>query len=138
MRRYLVVAHRTLGGQHLLDEVRARLEAGPCQFYLLVPVHHPAGQNWTEGQLEAAARQSLEDGLARFRELGADVDGEVGDANPVYAIETVTRDRAFDEIILSTLPAGPSRWLKLDVPTRVARQFRMPVTHLVAEPESVS
>jgi hypothetical protein len=136
MRRYLVVAHRTLGGQHLLDEVARRRAEGPCHFHLLVPGHHPLGHNWTEHEVEEQAGKVLEAGLASFAEAGADVTGETGDTNPVYAIDTVLRREHFDEIILSTLPAGPSRWLKVDVPSRIRRQFNLPLTHLVAEEES--
>jgi hypothetical protein len=137
MRRHLVVAHRTLGGAHLGEAVRARLDAGPCQFHLLVPVHHPTDHVWTEHEVEQEAQRVLDAGLARFAELGAEASGEVGDANPVYAIDAVLRREPFDEIILSTLPPGPSRWLKLDVPSRVAREFSLPVVHLVAAPESI-
>ncbi|MGH9243383.1 MAG: hypothetical protein ACRD29_03510 [Acidimicrobiales bacterium] len=135
MRRYLVVAHRTVGGQHLLDEVKRRLADGPCEFHLLVPAHHPLDHNWTEHEVEEQAKRVLGTAVDRFRDAGVNVTGEIGDPNPVYAIDGVLRGQPFDEIILSTLPPGPSRWLKLDVPSRVARQFSVPVTHLVAEEE---
>jgi hypothetical protein len=138
MHRYLVVAHRTLGGAHLADEVRARLEAGPCSFHLVVPVHHPMGA-WSDHDAEAMTTKVLEAGLEQFRSLGAEVTGEMGDANPVYAVDTVLRREpgTFDSIILSTLPVGPSRWLKWDVPNRMARVSGLPVVHVVAERERV-
>jgi hypothetical protein len=136
--RYLVVAHRTLGGPHLTDEVQRRMAEGPCQFHLLVPCHHPPTHTWTDHEVEEEARRALEAGLARFRSLGADVTGEIGDVNPVYAVDGVLRRERFDEIILSTLAPGPSRWLKVDVPSRMRRQFSLPITHLVAEPEAAS
>lgn len=135
MRRYLVVAHKTLGGQHLLNEVQRRMAEGPCEFHLLVPCQHPHDHNWTDHEIEQQATRALETGLARFREAGAEATGEVGDPNPVYAIDGVLRQQHFDEIILSTLPVGVSRWLKVDVPSRIRRQFNLPLTHLIAEPE---
>jgi hypothetical protein len=129
--RYLIVAHKTLGGDHLLDHVKACMAKGPCTFHLLVPVVHPTNHAWTEAEVEMAARERLEEGLARFRHAGAEVTGEVGDVNPVSAIGDVLRRDQIDEIILSTLPPGPSRWLKMDVPHRVERQFPVPLTHLV-------
>ncbi|MGH9185588.1 MAG: hypothetical protein ACRD0U_07220 [Acidimicrobiales bacterium] len=139
MRRYLVVAHRTLGGSQLLDEIRRRVEAGSCQFHLVVPVYHPRDHRWTDHEVEAEAQRVLDTGTQRLRDLGAEeVTGEIGDANPIYAIETALRDHQCDEIIVSTLPAGPSRWLKLDVPTRIAKEFKLPLTHVVAQPETVS
>lgn len=140
MRRYLVVAHRTLGGAHLLDHLLALREDGPCRFHLLVPEAHPMG-SWSDGEVRAAAQRRLREGLDRLHESGIVADGEVGDANPVYAIGVVLRREgtdSFSGIVLSTLPAGPSRWLKLDVPARVRREFwQLPVTHLVAEHETV-
>ena len=141
MRRILVVAHRTLGGDHLLDEVRRKLEEGGCSFHLVVPEDHSGVGSWTEGEVHAAAQRVLEAGLTRFRELdrtgAVDFTGEVGDSNPVNAVELVTyRGETFDEIILSTLPPGPSRWLHQDVPARMRRHFAVPITHVVAERET--
>ncbi|MGH9120095.1 MAG: hypothetical protein ACRD0A_20175 [Acidimicrobiales bacterium] len=136
MRRYLVVAHRTLGGQHLIDEAQRRMAEGPCRFHLLVPCHHPHDHSWSDHEIEEQARRVLDAGLERFTAIGAVVDGEVGDTNPVYAVDGLLRREHFDEIILSTLPAGPSRWLKVDVLSRMRRQFALPITHLVAEPET--
>ena len=137
MRRYLIVAHKTLGGDHLVEHVRSLREAGPCRFLLLVPVQHPSDHAWTEGEVNAAARKRLQEGLDRFHEEGIIADGEIGDANPVYAVSTVVRREgpdAFAGIVLSTLPAGPSRWLHWDVPSRMRREHPdIPITHLVAE-----
>jgi hypothetical protein len=137
MRRYLVVAHRTLMGPHVQEYVRACMAQGSCSFHLVVPVYHPSSGAWTDGKIEAVARTRLAEGIDAFRSIGAEVGGEVGDANVVYAISAALRnvDYEADEIVLSTLPPGPSKWLKLDVPSRVRREFDLPVTHLVAESE---
>lgn len=117
MRRYLVVANQTLGGEHLLERVRECLAEGECSFHVLVPAtftHEHAFHS--EGEARAGARCRLETALARFREAGATADGEIGGINPLYSIEDVLRRGEFDEIILSTLPPGPSRWLRQDLP----------------------
>jgi len=136
MPRYLIVAHRTLGGAHLMEHVKALRAAGPCRFHLLVPVEHPMGA-WSDGEVQAAARRTLQAGLDAFHEERIIADGEIGDPNPVYAVGVVLRregEDAFDGIILSTLPAGPSRWLHLDVPSRMRKEFPdIEITHLVAE-----
>lgn len=132
--RYLVVAHRTLGSPSLTEEIRARHQAAPSTFHLLVPVAHPSGHMWTEAEVERAARSALDHALDDLRSEGIDATGEIGDVNPLYAIHTLfRRDGDFDEILLSTLPSGPSRWLKWDVPTRVRTQFDLPVSHVVTE-----
>ena len=137
MRRYLVVANQTLGGSHLVDVVRARLRSGPCRFHILVPaspIHERA--TWVEGEAHGVALGRLRTGLERFRQMGADADGEVGDQRPMDAIDDALRESGpFDEIIISTLPPGRSRWLKLDLPHRVEAAFGVPVTHLIGQPE---
>jgi len=137
MRSYLVVANQTLGGEHLIQRVRQCLAEGPCRYHIVVPAT-PQGEllTWTEGRSTAIAQDRLDRALARFRDLGAEADGEVGDKNPILAIQDALRHGAFDEIILSTLPPGISRWLKLDLPSRVAARFNLPVTHLVVETEA--
>jgi hypothetical protein len=138
MRTVLVVAHRTLVGDALLAEVTDLVGSGSCRFHLLVPVHHPSGHVWTDGEVEAAARKRLDEGLARFRELGAEVTGEVGDANPVEAVlGWLRRGNHADEIVLSTLHPRVSQWLKWDVLNRLQRQVRAPVTHVVYDEERV-
>lgn len=140
MRRYLVVAHRTLGGPHLLEHLRERSEEEPTRFHLLVPAEHPE-HAWTEGSIRAAAEERLGEGLAQMTEAGLDVDGEAGDANPVYAVGVVLRregPETFAGVIVSTLPTSVSRWLRIDVPHRLRREHpQMPITHLVAAPAAV-
>jgi len=140
MERYLVVANRTLGGEHLLEEVRHRLSTGACRFHVVVPVT-PVSEHgmWNEGHSRIEAEKRLEVELTRLRELGAEVTGTLGDPSPVLAIrDALMRQGSFDGIILSTLPPGASRWLKLDLPHRVERDFALPVTHVIAEAERVS
>lgn len=134
MHKYLVVANQTLAGEHLVKEVRARLSAGRCHFHLLVPATHPDDHAvWTEGEAQAIARQNLSRALEVFRKLGANVDGEIGDEQPLTAIKDVLREQEFDEIILSTLPPGISKWLGMDLISRVERGFAIPVTHVVGD-----
>ncbi len=134
MQRFLVVANQTLGGGHLIAEVRARLAHGPCHFHILVPASPPGDHaTYTEGEAEAIAKRNLAQALEKFRKLGAKADGEVGDENALGAIGDVLREQEFDEIILSTLPPGISRWLGQDLVSRVERSFAIPVTHVVGE-----
>jgi GABA permease len=133
MGRYLVVANRTLGGDHLIDALRQRIGHGECAIHVLVPASHTStGAFWTEGEAMAHAQEQLDHAMARFRELGCEVTGEVGDASPVRAVGDVLLHDSFDEIILSTLPPGPSRWLRQDVVHRLQRGVDIPVTHVVA------
>ena len=138
MHRYLVVAHKTLGGDHLIDELHRRRETDPyCTFHLVVPEHHPSFRGWGEHDVMIAARQALDEMLDRLAMMRIGATGEVGDSNPVYAVGVVLRREgadSFDGLILSTLPRGISRWWKFDVPRRMAAEYPdLPMTHLVAE-----
>jgi hypothetical protein len=136
MRRYLIVANQTLGGEHLLEHVRERVDGDePAAFHVLVPATAHEHVFHSEGEARAIAQRRLDGAIARFGELGVTVTGEVGDANPYYAIADVLRRGTFDEIILSTLPLGPSRWLRQDLPHRLRRVTHTPVVHVVAPAE---
>ena len=135
MRRYLVIANRTLCEQHLLDEVHRRRVAEPgCRFHLVVPASHPNG-TFTDEQCWRMAEERLAEALDTLAAGGISATGEVGDANPVYAVgDVLLREIGrFDEIILSTLPVGSSKWLSQNVVRRLRRSTGLPVTHVIAE-----
>jgi len=131
---YLVVANRTLPGEELASAVRERIGIGDRTFYVVVPltpVSH--GMLVDESESAEAAQARLEAFLAALRGQGVEADGEIGDPDPVEAVRDVIRVRDADEIILSTLPAGVSRWLQRDVPSRLARAVDLPVTVITQE-----
>lgn len=134
VRRILVIANQTACSQPLLDMVIERIGDGSAQVTLLVPATHPGGQaTWTEGGAHRAAEQRLREAADRFRSAGIEIQGVVGDANPVTAVGDLLIDRRFDEIVLSTLPPGVSRWLKMDAESRLAKRHGLPVTAVVGE-----
>jgi hypothetical protein len=112
--------------------VRALGPPDECRLHLVVPVRHPTDHAWSDGEVEAAARAKLDEGLTAFRALGCEVTGEVGDANPVYAVTTALRSTPLpcDGVVVSTLPSAVSRWLHLDVVSRLRREVELPVTHV--------
>jgi hypothetical protein len=121
----LIVANRTAATPGLLAEVRERVARGPCRFTLLVP--RPF---WDPDTEESAI--TLELALPLLEEAaGADVQGMIGDSEPLAAIQDALNLRGFHEVILSTLPARVSRWLKLDLPSKVSG-LGVPVTTVTA------
>ena len=131
--KVLVVANQTACGDELLEAVRARMAAGPCRFTLLVPATPPAEHaTWTEGDAKAIARARMSAAVERFLAEGAAVEGMIGDPNPVRAIDDVLIEHPHDEILLSTLPPGISRWLNKDLPHRVEQRFALPVTTVIS------
>jgi hypothetical protein len=146
MARHLILANQTLGGAELERAVRERVEQGGASFYVVVPEIAPYKEatSW-EGdprlrgsftppgfeppeQARERARHRLDRLVELITAAGGEADGEVGQNDPVAALENVLERQAFDEIIISTLPVGLSRWLKMDLPARIARVTDLPVT----------
>ena len=71
--------------------------------------------------------------LARLREGGVNARGEVGDAEPLQAIEDALRTFGADEIIISTHPEGRSHWLERGVVQEARERFVVPITHVVVD-----
>ncbi len=123
--RVLIVAHRTAATPLLLNAVRARARRSPCSFTLLVPRPY-----WDPDTDEAAA--TLELAIPLLEEaVGGHVDGIVGDVDPYIAVQEAVTGMGVDEIIISTLPARVSHWLRRDLPHR-AEEFGLPVTVVTA------
>ena len=135
-KRVLLVANRTALTPALRAEVLKRTADGPVSFHLLVPAS-PSGLHRVVDPEVAGreeAKQRMEEALAVLGEAsGAEVTGEVGDADPIAAMHDVLNVRDFDEIVISTLPKRVSRWLKVDLPSK-ARGFGLPVTHVESMP----
>jgi hypothetical protein len=128
-RRILIVAYRTAGTPGLLHEVRSRANQEPCRFVLLVPRPY-----WDPETEEAAL--TLELAIPLLEEAaGGRVEGLIGDADPLVAARETLEREPFDEVIVSTLPARVSHWLRRDVPSRV-EQLGVPVTVVTARPSS--
>jgi hypothetical protein len=130
----LVVAHQTAATQGLLDAVRERSQRGPAKFHLVVP-RMPHGMHKLvdpQDTGEDEAQHVLEAALPKLSEAaGSEVTGALGDSEPLMAIHDAVNLGSYDEIIISTLPLGISRWLKLDLISK-AKGIGLPVTHVEA------
>lgn len=131
--RILIVAHRTAATPVLLDAVRLRAEEGDCEFTLLVPNVPLALRRAEDTESEQEAQMILDLALPLLEEAcGQPVTGVVGDANPLSAVaDAVNRYGPFDEVILSTLPRRVSRWLRTNLPSKLAG-LGLPVTTVTA------
>ncbi len=121
--RVLVVAHRTAATPPLLDAVRERAARGPATFTLLVPnsAHGLHKVVDAEDQDANEAQGVLDHALPLLTEAaGASVEGMVGDPDPSAAIQDAINLHGFDEVILSTLSPKVSRWLRLDLPSKIS------------------
>ena len=138
--RVLVVAHKTAATQPLLDAVRERARRGPCTFTLLVPnaTHGLHKVVDPEDQGASEAQTVIDQALPRLSEAaGAPVEGIVGDPDPGAAVQDAINLHGFDEVIISTLSARLSRWLKLDLPSKVSG-MGLPVTTVTPADDAVA
>src|SRR5437763_5694108 len=127
--KVLVVAHQTAATAPLIECVRERAQKGSARFHLVVP-RHPHGMHKVvdpQDTGEDVAQEVLADALPKLSSAaGSEVTGGIGDAEPLMAIEDAVNLGRHDEIIISTLPLGISRWLKLDLISK-ARGLGLPV-----------
>lgn len=139
MRAVLIVANQTLTSRSLGEAIAERLAGGPLRAHVVVPLVPVGGRlTWDERASREAAGTRLDEVLERLRGLGVEADGEIGDRDPVSAVRDALRGRDVDEVIVSTLPKGLSRWLGEDVPSRLRDSVRVPVTVVTQAPEDAS
>jgi len=137
-RRILVIANETVGGRTLREEVERRSEGYRAHVLVVCPALNSPLRHWVsdEDQARAAAQERLSNSLARLAEEGIDARGEVGDGEPLQAIEDALRSFGADEIIISTHPEGRSQWLERGVVSGARTRFDVPITHVVVDLEA--
>jgi hypothetical protein len=130
----LVVANRTAGSDELLEALRERAARGPATFHLVVPAT-ARGVSWVADMNAGTtdAEHDLEGALERLRAAGLEIDGQIGDPDPVAAVQDAANQGSYDEMIVSTLHKHVSKWLKLDLPSKAAHATGLPVTHVEAQ-----
>lgn len=136
----LVVAHHTAATPDLLSAVRERAQRGPVKFHLVVP-RQPVGMAKVLNPHDTGhddARDVLAQALPKLSEAaGSEVTGSVGDSEPLMAIQDAVHLGHYNEIIISTLPLGISRWMRLDLISK-ARALGLPVQHVAADAGAVA
>ncbi len=137
-RRILVIANETVGGGPLREEIRRRSEGYDEQVLVITPALNSPLRHWASDEDGARkdAQERLNASLARLREVGIDAKGEVGDAEPLQAMEDALRLFGADEIIISTHPEGRSHWLERGIVDAARERFAVPITHVVVDLEA--
>ncbi len=138
-RRVLVVANETVGGEELLSAISTLALSERTQFRVVCPALNSRVRTFTsdEDPARAAAQERLDAMLARLASVGIEAQGEVGDGDPLVAVDDAVRTFGPNEIIISTHPPGRSNWLERGVVDSVRARYDVPVTHVVVDLEGV-
>jgi len=136
--RVLVVANETVAGRKLHDAVRRATLGKPSQVLVVSPALNSPLRHFVsdEDKARRAAQERLNGSLHALADAGIDARGEVGDADPLQAIEDALRTFGADEIIISTHPEGRSNWLEKGVVSGTQQRFTVPITHVVVDLEA--
>jgi len=137
-RRILVVANETVGGDELFAAIRQRAEDTDEHVLVVCPALNSQLRTWAsdEDGARAAAQARLDVSLARLAAAGVQARGEVGDGDPLQAIDDALRTFGADEIVISTHPEGRSHWLERGVVDAARERFPVPISHVVVDLEA--
>jgi len=135
MSEILVVANETLGGRKLRELLEQKAKVNPSlQVRLVIPQSRPRrGSVIYLQSVRDAAQVRLDLALSVLEELGFEATGEVGDSDPFHATMDAIAERKPDEIVISTLPATASGWLRRDLVERVAEASGIAVQHVISD-----
>ncbi|HZT91988.1 MAG TPA: hypothetical protein VFA05_08120 [Gaiellaceae bacterium] len=133
--RILVVANETVGGPELRSEIEQRAGNEHAKVLVVAPALNSPLRHWAsdEDDARAAAQARVERSVESLRAVGIDASGEVGDGDPLQAIEDAIRTFRPDELIVSTHPEGKSHWLERGVVAEARSRFALPLTHVVVD-----
>jgi hypothetical protein len=137
-RHILVIANEALGGEELLTLLREKAEGVREQVLVVSPALNTHVRHWAsdEDGARAAAQERLDTSLAELRRYGVAARGEIGDDDPLQAIEDALRTFGADEIVIATHPEGRSNWLERNVVGLATERFDAPITHVVVDVEA--
>jgi hypothetical protein len=133
-----VVANETVGGEALMSAIGELAVSARTQFLVVCPALNSRLKTWTsdEDPARAAAQKRLDATISRLASVGVEARGEIGDVDPLVAIEDGVRTFHPDEIVISTHPEGRSNWLERGVVAAARERFDVPVTHVVVDLEA--
>ncbi len=136
-RRILVIANETVAGHTLRSMILEKSLDVREEVLVVTPALNSPLRHWVsdEDDARAAAQQRLDESLAKLAEAGVQARGEVGDGDPLQAMEDALRTFGADEIIISTHPEGRSNWLERGVVAKARERFAVPITHVVVDLE---
>jgi GNAT superfamily N-acetyltransferase len=121
----LAVANRTAASPTLLEALKSRETEWERHVFIFV-VPQEGGQGVAARQARARLTQLID----RARAADLICAGMIGDPDPFTAVMNAVQFFRVDDIVISTLPATRSGWLRADLIERVRRASNKPVEHV--------
>jgi hypothetical protein len=141
-KRALVVANEKIVGDQLVGTVLGHLGGGVEELFIVAPALAHSALHHVMGDVDAAippARERLEATLREFRESGVQARGEVGDSDPIQAINDEIVKFDPDQILVVAHRDGEGAFAEQGLLEQAERDFDLPVLELVVsddpEPE---
>jgi len=133
--RILVIANETVGGRVLSEELIRRAGGRDVEILVVAPALNSPLRHWLSGEdgARAAAVERVQTSVRHLTQTGLDIRGEIGDGDPLQAIEDALRTFGADEIVISTHPVGRSHWLEQGLVEEARKRFARPITHVVVD-----
>ena len=133
--RNLVIANETVGGRVLSEELIRRAAGRDVEILVVAPALNSPLRHWMsdEDGARAAAEERVQASVRHLIQTGLSVRGEIGDGDPLQAIEDALRTFGADEIVISTHPVGRSHWLEQGLVEESRKRFARPITHVVVD-----
>jgi hypothetical protein len=129
-----------VGGGTLREVIAQKAEGFDEEVLVVCPALNSPLRHWVsdEDGARAQAQARLDESVGRLREAGINTRGEIGDGDPLQAIEDALRTFGADEVIVSTHPVGRSHWLERNVVGMARERFAVPITHVIVDLEADS
>jgi hypothetical protein len=129
-RRVLVLATETVSPDQIESAIRTHAGAD-AEIRVVAPASKISWLDWlTNAEDDSRAEAAQRAGEVTDAVPADDVQGRVGDADPVQAVEDALRTFPADEVVIVTAPDQESTWLEQDLGRRAEERFSLPVTTL--------
>ncbi len=130
--RVLVVANHTCPFPALAQQASDLLERPDGELLLIAPALNSRLRHLVSDTDEAVehAEERLREALEALAKHGVRARAEIGDADPMLAIQDAQREFAPDAIVISTYPVDESHWLERGLLYRARSEMTVPILHL--------
>ena len=131
-----MIANETVGGRVLSEELIRRAAGRDAEILVVCPgtrTRHSGTGSPTRTARGPRRRSALQASVGNLTQTGLAVRGEIGDGDPLQAIEDALRTFGADEIVISTHPVGRSHWLEQGLVEHARERFASPITHVVVD-----